>query len=118
MKSLALCIGSSLTASLLLFGNSTSAAGYDENVMHNFMGGCMKAALANNTSPGYASRYCHCLWDAVTTEMTFEDFAMADRGSGSLPEQVHCGEGWKKLRAPQGKEGHQANGDDGEDGGQ
>ena len=23
------------------------------NVMHNFLGGCMKAALANNTSPGY-----------------------------------------------------------------
>ena len=48
--------------------------------MHNFLGGCMKAALANNTSPGYASRYCHCLWDGVTKEMPFEDFAKADRG--------------------------------------
>ena len=86
MKHLALCIGSSLTASLLLFGGSSSAAGYDEDVMHNFLGGCMKAALANNTSPGYASRYCHCLWDAVTKEMTFEDFAMADRGEISSQE--------------------------------
>ena len=80
MKSLALCMGSSLTVSLLLFGGSSRVAGYNENVMHNFLGGCMKAALANNTSPGYASRYCHCLWDGVTKEMPLEDFAKADRG--------------------------------------
>ena len=103
MKHLALCIGSSLTASLLLFGGSSRAAGYDEDVMHNFLGGCMKAALANNTSPGYASRYCHCLWNGVTKEMPFEDFAMADRGEISSQEAgfdrivTNCGGNADKL---------------------
>lgn len=86
MKRLALCIGSSLTASLLLFGGSSRAAGYDEDVMHNFLGGCMKAGLANNTSPSDVSRYCHCLWDGVTKEMPFEDFDVADRGEKSTQE--------------------------------
>ena len=50
MKRLALCIGSSLTASLLLLGGSCRAAGYDEDVMRNFLDGCVKAALAIQNS--------------------------------------------------------------------
>ena len=79
MKRLALCIGSSLTASLLLLGGISRAAGYDDDVMHNFLGGCIKAAIPN-TNTGYASRYCHCMWDDITKEMTFEDFVRVDRG--------------------------------------
>ena len=103
MKRLIISLGSSVTISLLLLGGSSKAAGYDEDVMHNFLGGCMKASLANNTSPGYASRYCHCLWNGVTKEMPFEDFAMADRGEISSQEAgfdrivTKCGGNANKL---------------------
>ena len=86
MKRLALCIGSSLTVSLLLFGNSTGAtAGYDEDVMHNFVGGCMKVAIPK-TNTNYASRYCHCMWDGITKEMPFKKFVRLDRGEMSARE--------------------------------
>ena len=84
MKRLALC--SSLTASLLLFGGSSSAAGYDDDVMHNFMGGCIWTAMNNNASPGYASRYCHCMWDGIVKEMPFKQFVRLDRGEMSSKE--------------------------------
>ena len=86
MKRLALCIGSSLTASLLLFAGSSRAAGYDEDVMHNFLGGCIWAAMNNNASPGYASRYCDCMFDRITKEMPFKQFARLDRGEISSKE--------------------------------
>ena len=80
MKRLALCIGSSLTLSLLLFCGSSKAAGYDEDVRHNFLGSCIKAALSNNADAAYASRYCHCLWDDVTKQVTYKDFDRLDKG--------------------------------------
>ena len=78
MKSFILCIGSALTVSLLLFSGSSRAAGYDENVMHNFMGGCMKTALSNNAHPGLSSSYFHSLWNYITKEMPFKEFVMLD----------------------------------------
>ena len=86
MKRLALCIGSSLTASLLLLGGSSRAAGYDEDVKQNFLDGCVEAALANNTSPSYSSRYCHCMWDGITKEMSLKQFLRLDRGEISVRE--------------------------------
>lgn len=86
MKHQALCIGSSLTASLLLFGGSSRAAGYDENIMHTFLGGCIKTAMDTNASPGYASRYCHCMWDGIVKEMPFKQFVRLDRGEMSSKE--------------------------------
>ena len=86
MKRLALCIGSSLTASLLLLGGSCRAAGYDEDVMHNFLGGCMKAALSKNAPPGSASRYCHCMWEDIRKEIDFKDFVRLDSGEISTDE--------------------------------
>ena len=103
MKRLALCIGSSLTASLLLFGNSSSAAGYDEDVMHNFLGGCIWTAMNNNASPGYASRYCDCMWDGITKKIPFKQFARLDRGEMSSKESgldrivTKCGGNADKL---------------------
>ena len=85
MKRLVLCIGSSLTASLLLFGGSSRAAGYDDDVMHTFLGGCIKVAIPN-TNPNYASRYCHCMWDGITKEMPFKKFVRLDRGEMSSKE--------------------------------
>ena len=86
MKRLALCIGSSLTVSLLLFGNSTgAAAGYDEDVMHTFLGGCMNVAIPK-TNTNYASRYCHSMWDGITKEMPFKKSVRLDRGEMSARE--------------------------------
>ena len=85
MKRLALCIGSSLTASPLLFGGSSRAAGYDADVMHTFLGGCIEVA-SPKTNTNYASRYCHCMWDGITKEMPFKQFARLDRGEMSSKE--------------------------------
>ena len=86
MKSFILCIGSALTVSLLLFSGSSRAAGYDENVMHNFMGGCMKTALSNNANPGLSSRYCHCLWKYITKEIPFTQFVKLDSGEMNIKQ--------------------------------
>ena len=83
MKRLALC--SSLTASLLLFGGSSSAAGYDDDVMHTFLGGCIEVA-SPKTNTNYASRYCHCIWDGITKEMPLKQFVRLDRGETSSKE--------------------------------
>ena len=86
MKRFVLCIGSSLPASVLLFSGSSRAAGYDENVMHNFMDGCMKTDLSNKANSGLSSRYCHCLWKDITKEMPFKEFVMLDSGEMNLKE--------------------------------
>ncbi len=103
MKRLAVCIGSSLTVSLLLFGESGRAAGYNEDIKNNFMTGCMKAALSNKASHDYSSKYCNCLWEGATNTIPFEVLAKLDRGEINIKETgfnqivIICGGDANKL---------------------
>ena len=103
MQRLALCIGSSLTASLLLFGSSSKAAGYDEDIKNNFMAGCMQAALSNKASHDYSSKYCNCAWEGTTNTIPWEVFEKFDRGEINIKEAglnqiaITCGGNPNKL---------------------
>ena len=80
MKHLALCIGSSLTASLLLFGGSSRAAGYDEAIMHDFLGNCIYKGVGV-APPVYMSAWCHCSWKGVKSDIPFSEYEKLDEAN-------------------------------------
>ena len=80
MKHLALCIGSSLTVSLLLFAGISRASDYDEAIMLDFLGNCIYKGVGV-APPAYMSAWCHCSRKGVKSDIPFSEYEKLDEAN-------------------------------------
>ena len=70
-----------LTLSSLLRGRCR-ASGYDEGVKHNFLRSYIPAVRVPIPPP--LSKYCHCVWNAVSADIPFDEFFKFDSGEVAI----------------------------------
>ena len=66
-----------LTLSLLVLGESSRAGGYNEAIMHDFIGDCIYKGVGV-APPAYMSAWCHCTWRGVRAGIPFSEYEKLD----------------------------------------